>query len=421
MVNPYQMAHFKFGLIAPVIQGTYPDDSAIAYYRRIAEKPLMRPDGSKFLYKPKSIQAWETLYRKGGMDALIKPQRKDKGSARALTNDAMAEIYKLKDKFPRLNASQIRLKLIEDSFITARVSVRCVQRFIKHWNLKTGVSNSGLKDRKAFEEEYFGGMWQADSCHYPYIPGGGGEKLKTYLIAIIDDYSRMIVAAGIFFNDNAVNFQSLLKNAVAAYGIPNKVYCDNGGPYINHQTEFICDSIGTVLLHAQVRDGAAKGKIERWFRSTKERWLYGLDTSGIKSIDEFNSALTEYVRTYNLTEHSSTGETPMDRYLSTRERIKSPRDYEWLQECFLHRERRKVRNDATVSINKVQYDVPMQFIGQTVEVRYAPAQMDSAFILFDKKRYPLRKTNKLENCRTKRTTHRIDYDNYHNKGGVDNV
>ena len=403
------MAHFKFGLIAPVVQGTYPDDSAMAYYRRIASNPLLRPDGSEFLYKPKSIQAWEKLYRQGGMDALIKPPRKDKGTARALSNDAIAEIYKLKEKYPRLNASQVRLALIKDGIIKDKVSVRCVQRFIKNWNLKSGCTPAGTKDRKAFEEEYFGGMWQADSCHYPYIPDDNGVSRKTYLIAIIDDHARMIVAAGIFFNDNSVNFQTLLKRAVAAYGIPNKIFCDNGGPYINHQTEFICDSIGSVLIHTKVRDGAAKGKIERLFRTIKETWLYGMDTSSIKSIEDFNASLAEYIRTYNLTRHSAIGETPMDRYLKTRDRIKSPESFEWLQECFLHRKHYKVRNDATISIDKLYYDAPMQFIGQSVEVRYLPGKLDSAFILFDKKRFPLRLTNKVENARTKRAEYHIDY------------
>jgi len=418
MTNPYQMAHFKFGLIAPVIQGTYPDDSAIAYYRRIASNPLIRPDGSEFLYKAKSIQAWEKEYRDGGMDALIKPPRKDKGSSRALSNDAISRVYQLKDKYPKLNAAQVRLMLIEEGIIPAKVSVRCVQRFIKNWNLKSGTPANGIKDRKAFEEEYFGGMWQADSCHYPCIPSENGEKKKTYLLAIIDDFSRMVVAAGIFFNDSAVNFQTLLKGAVAAYGIPNKIYCDSGGPYINHQTEFICDSIGAVLLHAPIRDGAAKGKIERMFRNIKEAWLYRIDISAIESIEDFNTELAEYIRTYNLTKHSATGETPMNRYLSTRDRIKSPQSYEWLQECFLHRQRRKVRNDATVSIDKTYFDAPMQFIGQTVEVRYLPDRLDSAFILFDKKCYPLRRTNKVENGRSKRAGCHIDYSM---KGGAGNA
>jgi len=409
MDNPYQMAHFKFGLIAPVIQGTYPDDSAAAYYRRIASNPLLRPDGSAFLYKPKSIQAWEKQYRAGGMDALIRPPRKDKGDARALSNDAIAEIYNLKEKYPRLNATQIRLKLVKDGIIKDKVSVRCVQRFIKNWNLKSGCPPAGAKDRKAFEEEYFGGMWQADSCYFPYIPNDNGEKQKTYLIAILDDHSRMIVAAGLFFNDNSVNFQSLLRSAVAAYGIPHKVWVDNGGPYSNHQLEFICDSIGTLLLHTQVRDGAAKGKIERLFRTIKEEWLYGLDISAVKSIEDFNAGLAEFVRSYNLAVHSATGEAPMDRYLKTRDRIKCPQSYEWLQECFFHRQKRKVRNDATVSIDKTYFDVPMQFIRQTVEVRYIPGRLDSAFIFHDKKVYPLRLTNKVENSRIKRAAYSIDY------------
>ena len=418
MTNPYQMAQFKFGLIAPVIQETYPDESAIAYYRRITEKPLVRPDGSVYHYKARSVQAWEKLYRDGGMDALVKAPRKDKGSTRALSNDAISEIYKLKDKFPKLSATLIRLRLLDEGLITDKVSVRSIQRFVKNWNLKTGAPAAGIKDRKAFEEEYFGGMWQCDSCHFPYIPDDNGLKRKTYLIAIIDDHSRLVVGAGIFFNDNAVNFQSLLKKAVATFGIAHKIYCDRGGPYINNQTEYICGSIGSLLLHAPVRDGSAKGKIERMFRTVKETWLYGFDTSEIKSIDEFNAALSDYVRTYNLTKHSATGETPMDRYLKTKDRINCPQSYEWLQECFLHRDRRRVRNDSTLSINKVLFDAPMQFIGQTVEVRYAPDDLDSAFILFDKKRFALRKTNKVENCRTKRANYCIDYTQ---KGGVDNV
>ena len=412
----YQMAHFKFGLIAPVIQGTYPDESAIAYYRRITDKPLKRPDGTEFHYRPKSVQYWEQLYRKGGMDALIRPPRKDKGMARGLSNDAIAEIYRLKDKFPRLNAVQIREKLITDGTVTAKVSVRCFQRFIKEWNLKGGTP-ANLKDRKAFEEEYFGGLWQADSCYFPYISDGHGEKLKTYLQLIIDDHSRMIVAAKIVFNDNAVNFQMLLKNAVATFGIPNKVYTDSGSPYINHQTEFICASIGTILLHAPVRDGAAKGKVERVFRTIKQGWLHGFEYCSVTSIDDFNKSLTEYVRTYNLTKHSSTNETPMDRFLKTRDRIKTPQSYEWLQECFLHRDRRRVRNDATLKIDKILYDAPMQFIGQTVELRYMPGRTDSAFILSDGKRYPLRLTNKIENSKTKRANYKIDYEK---TGGVTN-
>lgn len=98
---------------------------------------------------------------------------------------------------------------------------------------------------------------------------------------ILDDYSRMIVGGRLFYQENAYNFQKVLKDAVAAYGIPNKLYVDSGAPYKNRQLDMICASIGTVLLHTPVRDGASKGKVERNFRTLKERWLYGLDLKQI--------------------------------------------------------------------------------------------------------------------------------------------
>ena len=48
------------------------------------------------------------------------------------------------------------------------------------------------------------------------------------------------------------------------------------------------------------------------------------------------------------------------------------------------------------------YDVPMQFISQKVEIRYLPEDMDSAFILSEGEHFPIRATDKNENCRTKR-------------------
>lgn len=88
---------------------------------------------------------------------------------------------------------------------------------------------------------------------------------------IIDNHSLLLVGGGLFYNDNAYNFQKVLKNAIAAYGIPDKLYVDNGCSYSNEQLSMICVSLGILLLHTRVRDGASKGKVERHFRTLKER------------------------------------------------------------------------------------------------------------------------------------------------------
>ena len=401
------IAQFRFGLIAPVIQQTHSEVSDSAYFRTLEEKPLTQPDGKVVTYSYKTLQKWASCYRRDGFEALMPAERSDKGSTRVLPDEAIAEIHRLVAQFPRLNATQIHAKLISDGFIPAVVSVCAVQRYIKRHDLRS-AHNPNLRDRKAFEEDAFGKMWQADTCYFPYITEDGKNR-RVYCMMIIDDHSRLIVGARLFYNDNAANFQKVLKDAIATYGIPCKLLVDNGCSYSNDQLSLICGSVGIALVHARPRDGAAKGKCERQWRTMKERWLYALDTDSIASLDQFNSMLREYVRSYNTTVHSVIGCTPYERYQATKDSSRIPESREWLDECFLNRIFRKVRKDATVSIERESYDVPMQFIGSKVEIRYRPNDMTSAFILFDGDRFPIRLTDKVANCHTKRSNLTIDY------------
>lgn len=407
-VSPVEIAHFRFALIAPVIQCTYSEPSASAYYRRVTTKPLTLPDGSVFRYSPGTLEKWTEYYKKGGMEALMPKVRSDKGSTRTLNAATIEEIYRLKEKYPRLNATQIHIRLIQEGFLPANVSVATIQRFIKRNDLKS-ARNLNIKDRRAFEEEFFGGMWQADTCYLPYITENGKSR-RTYLIMIIDDHSRMIVGGRIFYSDNAYNFQKVLKDAVATYGIPNKLYLDNGSSYSNEQLTFICGSLGIVELHTPVRDGASKGKVERNFRTLKNRWLYGIDILQIKSLEEFNTELYAYIRKHNTTIHSTTKQTPLDRFMSTNSNIRKPKSSVWLDECFQNRITRKVNNDSCVSIDGTYYDAPQQFINMKVEIRYLPDHMEDAYILYENVHYPIHPTDKVANGKAKRNNlPTIDY------------
>lgn len=117
--------------------------------------------------------------------------------------------------------------------------------------------------------------------------------------------------------------------------------------------------------------------------------------------------------------HSGIGCTSFDRYQKSKDHVKRPLSREWLDACFLNRVSRRVRKDATISIDNVSYDVQMQFISQKVDIRYLPDGMENAFILFDGEHYPIRRTDKIENCRTKRNNStQIDYSRI---GGTNHV
>ena len=403
-----EVAQFLFALIAPVIQGLYPDASATAYYKRVTASPLTLPDGSTVTYSYKTLEKWKSQYNIGGLDALMPATRSDKGISRSLNEEAIAEIYRIKEENPRMNATRIYEHLVRESFIPATVSVDSVQRFIKHNDLKS-ARNLNLRDRKAFEEDEFGKIWQADTCYLPYITEDGRTR-RVYCIMIIDDHSRLLVGGELFYNDNAYNFQKVLKDAIATYGIPDKLYVDNGCSYSNEQLSMICISLGIVLLHTRIRDGASKGKVERHFRTLKERWLYTLDISSITSLVQFNGMLRDYIRDYNTTFHRGIDCIPLQRYEASKDHPRRPDSRQWLDDCFLNRITRKVRKDSTVTIDNVCYDVPMQFISAKVDIRYLPDDMSSAYILFEGEKFPIRQTSRNDNCHTKRNNlPAIDY------------
>jgi hypothetical protein len=154
-----------------------------------------------------------------------------------------------------------------------------------------------------------------------------------------------------------------------------------------------------------------KGKVERNFRTLRERWLNGLDVSSISNLETFNELLADYIRKHNTTIHSAIKETPMDRLIRTKGQIKTPKSHEWLDESFHNRIIRKVNNDACISINKIYYDAPQQFISMKVEVRFLPGAMEDAYILYDDQRYPIVQTDKVANSRTKRNNphNHLDY------------
>lgn len=81
--------------------------------------------------------------------------------------------------------------------------------------------------------------------------------------------------------------------------------------------------------------------------------------------------------------------------------VRMPKSSQCLQDCFLHRVKYKVRNDATVMLDKKLYDVPMEFIGSTVKIRYRPGEPQSTFILQNDRRFPIMPTDKTANSKLK--------------------
>lgn len=394
------VALFRYGLIAPMISGLTAGLSLSAYAREAAKKPVRHPDGTERCVPEKTIMRWYRDYQKGHLEALTPKERSDKGSFRVLTDDAKERIRQLRAEFPKMNAVVLREKLVEEGVIPGTLSKSTIQRFVRSLRTKEPLSGE-IKERRAFEAPYPGELWMADTKYYPVLEENG-KKRRAYMMVIIDDCSRMIMGAELFYSDNAVNFLALLKTAIQTYGIPRKLYVDHGGPYDNRQLRAICADCGIQLSFAPVRDGRAKGKVERLHRTLEERLIHAVHPEEIDGLEHYNKLVREEVHRYSRTVHSVTGEMPYKAYMAGLKGIRSMDPPDRLDEIFELRTHRKVRGDSTISVDKICFDVPPQFIGMTVELRWKPERPYDFRLLFDGKYYEVHRTDRVVNYNTPR-------------------
>ena len=255
-------------------------------------------------------------YRRYGIDGLYPKGRSDKGKSRKLPDEAKDFIVNTKLSFPKRSAKAIYQELIAKGYIGyGNISLSTVQRFIS----KADISKIKLEpvDRRAFEFEFANDCWQSDISVGPYLTVDG-KKHKTYIIAIIDDASRLIIHAEAFFFENLLALLSVFKKGIAKRGIPKKLFVDNGKVYKSNQMQFICASLGTILCYARPFSPESKGKIERWFKTLQDQWMNVIDWASFKSLEELNVSLNHYVeKDYNNTVHSSIGQVPVDSSLVT--------------------------------------------------------------------------------------------------------
>jgi len=390
------LALFRFALIAPLVNETYEAVSKNQYFRDIASKSHTLPDGEIIQFSPATIKKWFLAYKHKGFEALMPKSRLDIGTPRNLDLNAIAKILELKGFYPYITGTLIYHKLIEEGYVKEnKTSLATVLRYIRDNNLKS--KQIAPIDRRAFEMEFANDCWQSDTTHGPVIKVKG-QKKQAYLITFLDDASRLILHGEFFFNDNAVNMQTVFKKAISKYGLPKRLFVDNGKTYKNDQLGLICASLGIELLHTKVYSPESKGKIERSYRTIKDNWMNGINWNDYRSLDELNMDFNKYLNVkYTNTIHSSIDTTPRLRYLKDIDRIKF-KPIEELDNHFLHRVVRKVNNDATIQLYCNQFEVPSYYMGQRINVRYSPIDLDKAFI-FNKENKMVDTVSSSKTCR----------------------
>lgn len=215
----------------------------------------------------------------------------------------------------------------------------------------------------------------SDVMHGPSVLVGDRTKRKSYLIAFLDDATRVIPFAAFALSENTQAFLPIFKQALMRRGLPQRLYVDNGANYRSHHLALVCAKLGVALIHARPHQPQGKGKQERWFRTVRSQLLPTLEPGDLRSLETLNRRLWAWVEgEYHHSPHRGLdGETPLERWASQAAEVRFPEPALDLDEVFLFEAKRKVQKDRTVSLNGVVYEVEAALVGETVTLRYDPA------------------------------------------------
>lgn len=362
-----QVALFRYGLIAPLLNEQVNSNE---YFKELEGKVHSIPSYGERKIAAKTVKEWLLHYRRNGFEALKPKKRADRGNSRRLSPDDQDHILEVRKKSLHMPVSVFYEQLIEQGEIAKnQISYSTINRLLKKHNL-IGKNLITGPERKRFAHDKVNVLWQADLSHGPYIPINGKKK-KSFLIAYIDDCSRLVPYAQFFSSEKFDGLRVVTKEALIRRGKPTIIYADNGKIYRSETLQYACAQLGITLAHTRPYDPQSKGKIERFFKTVQTRFYPLLQTNQAHSIEELNERFWRWLEEdYHRKVHASLEEkTPHEVFHSQLENIKYLEDPSILDTIFLKREQRKVKADGTITLNKQLYEVPSRFTGFSIDVR----------------------------------------------------
>ena len=353
--------------------------------KSVADMVFTDEDGNKRQFTWRTIYTWYYRYKNHGITGIDPTSRKDKGTTRKVSPEQLLEaLNQVKPHFRgrRYNKMALYRKAVEIGMLRREeIAQTTFYRFIREYQLLKDEAKTPR--RLAFAMQYANQLWQGDTMYGPYLKNPKGVATQTRLIAFIDDASRLICHGEFFFQENTHALSQALRTAFYKRGIPQQLYVDNGSIYSSKEITLICARIGCILRHTPVRDGSAKGKIERFFRTVRSNFL--VRTLDLSSLEILNKQFTAWVEDeYNHKTHSTIGMKPIDRFGLDRSRISFLPNLHANDELFYAEEERLVRNDNTFSFKSVIYESPVMLQNKRVTIRFDRALTDTPVIVYFK-------------------------------------
>jgi putative transposase len=260
-----ELAAFRFGLIAPVVQRQLQPGERYTLLREIATQRYTIPGSERSTVSVRSLERYLQAYEEKGFEGLKPQEREKKGSLQNQNPEILKRAIELRKELPSRSVEQvIRILELEEKVPVGVLKPRTLSRYFQEmgWS-KKDLYRAVKKEFRHFEHDTPNDCWQADTQHTLYLPDPKNpeKRKKAYLIAIIDDHSRRIMHAEFFMEERYPRLERCVQKAVLRFGVPNLFFCDNGSVYSAKQFQIMSARMGTRLIHAKPYSPESKGYV----------------------------------------------------------------------------------------------------------------------------------------------------------------
>lgn len=383
-----EIALFRYSLIIPFLS-----EEELCWgvkgeiLKRMVKQIHSIPFSKKSSLAESTIRRYLYDYRQKGFDGLKPQNRSDIGKSLKIPPDILEKAVQLKKEEPRRSIRKIIQIMEAHQFVTpGLVKPSTLYRIFCNNNLTYKKLKGSTKQFRQFQAEHPNQIWQSDVMYGPYLPDPDRPEAKkrTYLVAILDDFSRLITHAEFYWHEKLPHLENTLQKAILKRGIPEILYVDNGQIFSAHQINVICAELGIRKITCQPYSPEGKGKSERFFRTARESFIIELEHDKVEHLHQLNSKFWAWLeQDYHQQIHSATNEAPIIRWRQNVTGFVKKIDEQQLQNIFLWREKRHVNKIGLVSLLGLKFEVSSFLQGKTVEIRYNHFNLSEILIYLD--------------------------------------
>jgi len=393
---PRSWAQLRFAVVGALLASPPKQGELQTILEELAERFWVHPgSGEPVRFAQSTIERWYYLARKAQdpMTVLARKLRSDLGTFAALSctqQEILRTQYRAHPGWSmRLHTDNLCERTRQDPGLGVLPSYATVRRFMQGNAMfrrrRRGPAHSPgsqqaehrlfTREVRSYECTHVHALWHLDfHCCSRQVLTATGERIVPQLLAIIDDYSRLLCHAQWYPVESSEFVVHGLSQAILRRGLLRALMTDRGGAMLAAEVVEGLQRLAVVHDPTLPYSPDQNAKIESFWSRVEGRLMAMLEGEKNLTLAALNEATQAWIeREYHRERHGETGEVPVERFVNGPSVGRPSPSSEDLRRAFVAETRRKQRrSDGTISLANIRFEVPSRYrhLGR-LSVRFA--------------------------------------------------